>query len=158
MDGGFWINPDGSPGAPAGRPPEFRAPVMQWNLGAEGQPAGGANAANGPMWHGQWVASLAVAPHDDGAGVAGAGGTVATPWLFKCDLSAEQVIRGVQVATAWGINVINMSSSSSPRSASSASAPRLPTSATSTACSGGGEQRCDHRLRRRQRRPRAAGL
>lgn len=108
LDGGFWLV-DGMPGAPPGRPPEFAAPVLQWNLNAEGQHAGGPNQTSGFTWHGQWVASLCVAPHDDDVGVAGAGGTVARPFLFKSDLSDEQVIRGVECATAWGLDVMNMS-------------------------------------------------
>lgn len=108
LDGGFWLV-GGMPGAPPGKPPEFPAPVLQWNLAAEGQHADGANPAPGPTWHGQWVASLCVAPHNNNAGVAGAGGTVGRPFLFKCDLSDEQVIRGVQCATAWGHDVMNMS-------------------------------------------------
>jgi hypothetical protein len=108
LDGGFWLV-DGMPGAPPGRPPEFPAPVLQWNLCAEGQHSGGPNPAGEPRWHGQMVASLCVGPHDDNVGVAGAGGTIARPFLFKCDLSDEQVIRGVQCATAWGLDVMNMS-------------------------------------------------
>jgi Subtilase family len=108
LDAGFWLE-NGMPGAPPGRPPEFPAPVLQWNLSAEGQHAGGWSATGGAAWHGQFTASLCVAPHDDGAGVAGAGGTIARPFLFKSIFTSEEVIRGVQLATAWGLDVMNMS-------------------------------------------------
>ena len=52
---------------------------------------------------------MAVAPHSDLAGIAGVGGTVATPFLFRTDLTVSQIITGVQLCTAWGVDVINLS-------------------------------------------------
>ncbi|GAA1879807.1 hypothetical protein GCM10009836_71480 [Pseudonocardia ailaonensis] len=104
IDSGFWLD---ATGIPLGSPPWLRAPVQQWDLAADRPPASG--AAGPTPWHGTGTAALAVAPHDDMAGIAGVGGTVATPFLFRCDRSVSQIIRGVQLCTAWGVDVINIS-------------------------------------------------
>lgn len=104
IDNGFWL--DGT-GVPLGSPPWLRVPVVQWDLGSGRPPASG--AAGPKPWHGTGTAAVAVAPHDDGAGIAGVGGTVATPFLFRTDLTVSQIITGVQLCTAWGVDVINLS-------------------------------------------------
>lgn len=111
IDRGFWFDPvSGACLAPTGTGAEFPGPVMQYNVLNDTARAGGPNPAGGPVtWHGQGTAALAVAPHGNAAGVAGAGGTVGVPFLFLHDISARMVIQAVRLATAWGVDVLNMS-------------------------------------------------
>jgi hypothetical protein len=114
LDGGFWLNGK-TPAFPGGQPSsDFGTFVFQLNLLDESVGAGGANPnkCNGGYtcpWHGNAVASVAVAPVGNGLGSAGAGGTVARPVFFKSDLSVDQIFRCLQVCLAWGVDVLNMS-------------------------------------------------
>ncbi len=110
IDGGFWFDPvTGACRAPRGVQAEFPGLVPQHDLVGGGPRAGGPNPGNGSEWHGQGTAAVALAPHGDRAGVAGAGGSVATPFLFRTNLAARQVIQGLRLSVAWGVDVVNMS-------------------------------------------------
>jgi subtilisin family serine protease len=114
LDGGFWL--DGrTPGFPAGQPgSDFGNSAMQLNLLDEGVGAGGPNPnkceAGFPCsWHGNGVASVAVAPVGNWLGIAGTGGSVARPVFFRTELSVSQILRCLQVCLAWGVDILNMS-------------------------------------------------
>lgn len=115
LDGGFWLDAAGVPLVAAGQPAsDFGAAVPQINLLDEtGANAGGTNPnkCKGSTcdWHGNAVASAAVAAVNNMAGAAGSGGTVGRPIFFRTRLSEDQVYRCLQYCTAWGIDVLNMS-------------------------------------------------
>ncbi len=114
LDGGFWLDAAGAPVVAAGQPvSDFGLGVLQINLQDEGQKAGGTNpnkCGNSTCdWHGNAVASAAVAAVGNQAGAAGSGGTIARPMFFKTHISEDQVYRCLEYCTAWGIDVLNMS-------------------------------------------------
>lgn len=109
LDQGFWLNAQGTPLVASGQgASDLGAGVMQINLMNEGTPAGGMSP-NGSPWHGNAVASAAAGIVGNSAGAAGSGGTVATPMLFRTDISIDQILRCVRMCAAWGIDVLNMS-------------------------------------------------
>lgn len=108
LDNGFWLDAAGAPIVAGGQTAsDFGTGVMQLNLMAEGTPAGGISPKNG--WHGNAVASAAAGILNNAAGAAGSGGSVATPYLFRTDLSVGQVMRCARICAAWGFDVLNMS-------------------------------------------------
>jgi hypothetical protein len=115
LDGGFWLNAAGLPMvAPGQAVSDFGGGVPQINLLDEtGANASGTNpnkcGDSGCPWHGNAVASAAVAAVNNMAGAAGAGGTVGRPIFFRTRISVDQVFRCLQYCTAWGIDVLNMS-------------------------------------------------
>jgi pimeloyl-ACP methyl ester carboxylesterase len=114
LDGGFWLNGK-TPGiAPGQLASDFGTFAFQLNLLDESVGAGGANpnkCSDGYTcpWHGNAVASVACAAVGNGHGIAGVGGTVARPVMFKSELSISQIFRCLQVCLAWGVDVLNMS-------------------------------------------------
>jgi Subtilase family len=119
LDGGFWLDASGTPLVAAGQSAsDFGTGVMQLNLQNEGQPAGGHNPSTCGgqpcRWHGNGVASAAAATINNAAGAAGAAGNVALPFLFRSDLSVDQILRCVRLCTAWQLDVLNMSFSFRP--------------------------------------------
>ena len=115
LDGGFWLDAAGVPLVAAGQPvSDFGAGVPQVNLLDEtGANASGVNPNKCKDatcdWHGNAVASAAVAAVNNKAGAAGSGGTVGRPVFFRTRISEDQVYRCLQYCTAWGIDVLNMS-------------------------------------------------
>jgi len=115
LDGGFWLDAAGKPLVAKDQPAsDFGGGVLQINLLDEtGANASGTNPNkcndNPCPWHGNAVASAAVALVNDGAGAAGSGGTVGRPVFFRTCISEDQVYRCLQYCTAWGIDVLNMS-------------------------------------------------
>ncbi len=108
LDNGFWLDANGTPNVAAGQTAsDLGAGVMQLNLMAEGTPAGGISPSNG--WHGNSVASAGAGILNNSAGAAGSGGTVATPMLFRTDISVDQLMRCARICAAWGLDVLNMS-------------------------------------------------
>lgn len=87
-----------------------------FNLANEGASAIGP-APFGYRWHGTAVAGIAAARVDNSKGAAGAGGigvgpaaqALAMPFLFRTDITDEQIIRCLQCCVWWGIDVLNMS-------------------------------------------------
>lgn len=114
LDGGFWLN-GRVPAFPGGQlGSDFGSFVFQLNLQDESLGAGGVNpnkctGGYSCPWHGNGVASVAVAPVGNRLGSAGVGGTVARPVFFKSDFSLIQMLRCLQVCLAWGVDVLNMS-------------------------------------------------
>lgn len=114
LDGGFWLDGSGVPMVAAGQPAsDFGAGVLQVNLLGEGSPAGDTNpnkcGDNSCPWHGNGVASAALASLGNNSGAAGSGGTVALPAFFRTNLDHDQIYRCLQICAAWGIPVLNMS-------------------------------------------------
>lgn len=108
LDNGFWLDANGAPNVAAGQTgSDLGAGVMQLNLMAEGTPAGGMSPSNG--WHGNSVASAGAGILNNAAGAAGSGGSVATPMLFRTDISVDQLMRCARICAAWGLDVLNMS-------------------------------------------------
>jgi hypothetical protein len=115
LDGGFWLDPaDGRPIVPLGESEsDFGTQVTHLRLPEETQQAGGpgrAQCKNGACpWHGNATAGVAAATVGNGAGAAGAGGTVAQPVLFDSKLCTNEVLRCLHLCLAWGVDVLNMS-------------------------------------------------
>ncbi|MFI7588848.1 S8 family peptidase [Spongisporangium articulatum] len=111
LDRDFWIGADGTMQAPPGLAPEFPNPVVSFRVGDTVLPfpVGGPGPAPAVSWHGQKVASVAAAPHDDRVGVAGAGGQVAVPWFGSIGVDSFSMATAVLWSTAWGADVINIS-------------------------------------------------
>lgn len=115
LDGGFWLDSAGVPLIAAGQTAsDFGGGVLQINLLDEkGANASGTNPNkcrnSSCPWHGNAVASAAVAAVNNGAGAAGSGGTVGRPIFFRPRISEDQVYRCLQYCTAWGIDILNMS-------------------------------------------------
>jgi hypothetical protein len=114
LDGGFWLDATGKPNVAAGQPSsDFGFGHLQINLENGSQAAGGTNpnkcGDSSCDWHGNAVASAAVAAVGNQAGAAGAGGTVALPAFFKTDLSLSQIFTCLNTCAAWGLDVLNMS-------------------------------------------------
>lgn len=110
IDTGFWLDP--ATGAPV--PPDL-AGSQGFNLTSKTSrpwgPRGTVKNSQGVVtpWHGNGAASAAVAVVN-GAGVAGAGGTVAKAFMFHSDaLEESDVLFGVKCCYAWGLDVLSMS-------------------------------------------------
>jgi subtilisin family serine protease len=111
LDSGFWLDPAG---VPLGQPSDFGLGVVQVNLLDEGANASGTNpipgvGGQGSPWHGNKVASAAVAAVGNGIGAAGAGGTVGRPVFFRSRFTDDEVLRCLKYCTAWGLDILNMS-------------------------------------------------
>ena len=105
-DSGFWLDGAGAPVVAGGQPAsDFGAGVLQWNLVNEGQPVPGGTTS----FHGNQVASAALAAVGNSAGAAGAGGTVASPAFFHTGRNAENAMRALKLCVWWGIDIINFS-------------------------------------------------
>ena len=105
-DSGFWLDGSGAPVVAPGQPAsDFGAGVLQWNLVNEGQPVPGGTTS----FHGNQVASAALAAVGNAAGAAGAGGTVAVPAFFHTSMAESEALRAVRLCVWWGIDIINFS-------------------------------------------------
>lgn len=105
-DQGFWVDGSGTPLLGTGQTAsDFGPGVLQWNLEAEGSPL----PSSMTSFHGNQVASAAVAAVGDGNGAAGSGGTIALPALFHSARTAERALRAARVAVWWGLDVLNFS-------------------------------------------------
>ncbi|MBK7591997.1 MAG: hypothetical protein IPI27_12095 [Betaproteobacteria bacterium] len=96
LDGGFWLDAAGLPMSPPGQSAsDFGSGVVQINLLDENANASGTNpnkcGNSSCMWHGNSVASAAVATVNNGLGAAGSGGTVGRPVAFRTRISEDQV-------------------------------------------------------------------
>ncbi|WP_019588398.1 S8/S53 family peptidase [Deinococcus apachensis] len=113
IDGGFWLNPDGTSMKDANGQGDFPALPIQANFVGEGN-ASGLNPAscgqgNACAYHGNGSASVAVGTLNNGAFAAGTGGQVADPLLQRSDLSVYSVKHAVDWANGQHADVINMS-------------------------------------------------
>jgi hypothetical protein len=127
IDGGFWLNANGVPcdlvvpdatcglGSVSKGVSDLPGLPVQFNPIGNGSPfAGGANpntCTNGAPcpWHGNQVASVALALLNNNAGAAGTGGQVANPILLKFDGSDDTAVAAVLDAMGDGADIINMS-------------------------------------------------
>jgi hypothetical protein len=117
IDGGFWLNPDGTRRGPdtdfpLGPGPNGR--LIQYDFSGEDANADGPNpnncTAGAPCaWHGTACASVALGVVNNQAGAAGTGGMVADPILLKVDGSFMQRNEALRAAVAWGADVVSMS-------------------------------------------------
>jgi Subtilase family/Bacterial Ig domain len=116
IDGGFWLNETtGMPNLDANGLSDYPFLPIQYDFQNNDRTAGGANPTNcsggsACPWHGNGSASAIAGILNNKAGVAGLGGQVVEPLLFKTDIaSSAQVKRAVDTARVWGASVINMS-------------------------------------------------
>lgn len=115
IDGGFWLDSTGRPMSsltPAVS--DFPALPVQYDFAGGDYIADGVSLARctgGSVcnWHGNGAAGVAAGAMNNRYGLAGTGGQVATPMLFKTDLSWDQTAGAVRTAVAWGADVISMS-------------------------------------------------
>ncbi len=117
IDSGFWIDGQGVPGSTRSdgiSDFSFGTPVSQYDFDGEDYLAGGPNLApcknGGCPWHGNDSASIAAAIPDNGYGVAGTGGWVTDPMLFRTNFLRSQMAWAIRTATAWGADIISISS------------------------------------------------
>lgn len=109
IDNGFWLDASGAPMVASGQPgSDFGIGVLPINLHDTKQPVGGQGRASAP-WHGNAVVSVAAGGVNNRAGAAGAGGTVAFPLLMRTDYVTDEILYGIRLCTAWGIDVVNLS-------------------------------------------------
>jgi hypothetical protein len=106
----FWLDAAGRPQvAPGQTQSDFGQGVLQWNLVNEGQPAGILTSTTPSPFHGNRVASAALAAVGNSQGAAGSGGLVARPAFFLGANRAYDATRAIQLCVWWGIDVLNMS-------------------------------------------------
>lgn len=103
FDNGYWLDANG---AAFSADLAHCSPMVNLNDGA--QPIGGAGVAAAP-WHGNWVADCAVGLAGSGLEGAGSGGTIAHGALFRTSYAWNEVIDCLVYATAWGLDIVNMS-------------------------------------------------
>jgi len=111
LDGGFWLNPDGTP---RGADTDLPANPIQYDFVDDNREADGPNPAkcsggSSCFWHGNGSVGTALGQIDNKSGAAGTGGLVADPFLFKFNITHDQKVRAIRTAVAWGADVVSMS-------------------------------------------------
>lgn len=115
LDGGFWLNSAGGPmQSPSGIGTDLPSQIIQYDFHEDDYIADGGNpntCTGGATcsWHGNGTASVAAGFLNNQAAIAGSGGQVSQPFLFKLRLTADQQDRAIRTAIAWGAEVVNMS-------------------------------------------------
>jgi hypothetical protein len=115
IDGGFWLDTSGAPlSVPGSGGSDLPASPLQYDFPGDDWIADGENPASctggsACPWHGNRSAGVATGKLANFAAAAGTGGSVATPMLFKVDLSDGQVKRAMRAATARGADITNLS-------------------------------------------------
>lgn len=117
IDTGFWLDDAGRPFASLdGGTSDFPSNPIQYNFDNGTPYAGGAyfaGAERGALWHGNDVAGIATAYHNNEYGIAGTGGQVADPMMFRIGIGPfmnwYEVGSAVRTAVSWNADVINMS-------------------------------------------------
>lgn len=113
IDGGFWLNPDGTSMKDAGGQGDFAPLPIQANFVGEGNASGAnpANCGNGNAcsWHGNGSASVAGGFLNNSAFAAGTGGQVSDLMLLRSDLGVYSVKHAIDWANGQNADVINMS-------------------------------------------------
>jgi hypothetical protein len=112
MDSGWWFDPDGHPIVPATESAsDLGSSILQVNLADN--PAGKQRPLAGrgvdAPWHANKVAGLAFGGVNNNVGRAGAGGTVAFPIALGTSYLLGEVMYGLRICAAWGIDIVNMS-------------------------------------------------
>lgn len=115
LDAGFWLDEQGHPfNHPSGPGTDLPLSPVQYDFIDEDYFAGEKNpedckGVDACIWHGNNSASVATGILNNHAAIAGTGGQVAQPMLFKVAFKWNKVEWAVRTATAWGANVISMS-------------------------------------------------
>ena len=117
LDIGFWLDDAGRPFASLdGGTSDFPSNPLQYNFDQGTPYAGGVyagGAERGALWHGNDVAGIATAYHNNEYGIAGTGGQVADPMMFRIGIGTfmnwYEVGSAVRTAVSWNADVINMS-------------------------------------------------
>lgn len=111
IDRGFDLDANGNPAS--GRS-DLPSPLVQYDFSTRSAVAGGANphcdSTDHPCrWHGNGAASAALGRLDNGLGMAGTGGQVADPLLFKVIGADDQTASALRAAVFNGADIISMS-------------------------------------------------
>jgi len=115
LDGGFWLNSSGGPmQGPAGVGTDLPGEIVQYDFYQDDYIADGGNpnscSGGSPCpWHGNGTASVSSGFLNNRAAIAGSGGQVSQPYLFKLRLTSDQQDRAIRTAISWGAEVVNMS-------------------------------------------------
>ncbi len=115
IDIGFWLDDAGQPFSLSTHGvSDFPDNPLQGNFENMSSRAGGANNYDlTRAWHGNNVAGVAVATLDNDYGIAGTGGQVADPILFRVGINAMmnwyEVGSAIRTAVRWDAQVINLS-------------------------------------------------
>ena len=113
IDGGFWLDEQGHP-YDVGAGTDLPYTIEQYDFHDLKPTAGGespATCSGGSKcpWHGNGSAGVAVGAVDNGKGAVGTGGSVATPILYRTDVSTFEVMEALSAATATKADVVSMS-------------------------------------------------
>ena len=115
LDGGFWLDSNGNPlQGSSGIGTELPwVPVnmilMVMTISQTVQISQVAPVEIPCPWHGNGSASVAAGFVNNGAAIAGSGGQIARPFLFKLTATAGSSLRAVRTLIPWGAQVANMS-------------------------------------------------
>lgn len=115
LDGGFWLNAAGGPmQSPVGIGTDLPSQIVQYDFHEDDFIASGENpnvcsGGGSCPWHGNSSASVAAGFLNNQAAIAGSGGQVSQPFLFKLRLTSDQQDRAIRTAISWGAEVVNMS-------------------------------------------------
>jgi hypothetical protein len=112
LDDGFWLDGAGAcMETPVGI--DLPSPAVQYDFAEDDYFAGGANlgtcsGGSSCPWHGNSTASVSSARINNQAGIAGSGGQVAQPYLFRT-YDQISIRRAVRTLIPWQARVANMS-------------------------------------------------
>jgi hypothetical protein len=112
IDGGFWLDGSGHPND-IGSGTDLPYTLEQYDFHDGKATADGPNVAScggGKCpWHGNGSAGVATGLVDNGKGASGVGGPVATPVLYRTDVSTFEVMAALKAATFAEVDVVSMS-------------------------------------------------
>jgi hypothetical protein len=113
IDGGFWLDEATGDPMPTDLGRDLPLKPHQYDFVGDDYIAAGTNpllcTSGTPCpWHGHGSASVAAAYLDNLAAIAGSGGQVAQPYLFKT-MTTSHVRRAIRTLIPWGVQIANMS-------------------------------------------------
>ena len=113
LDGGFWLNETTGEMMPTLAGSDLPLLPIQYDFIGDDYIAAGENpmsctGGSSCPWHGNGSVSVAAAILNNREAIAGSGGQVALPYLFKIQ-TAAQVRRAIRTLIPWGAQVANMS-------------------------------------------------
>ena len=113
IDGGFWLDGQGHP-YDVGAGTHLPYTIEQYDFHdlkptADGESPATCSGGSKCPWHGNGSAGVAVGAVDNGKGAVGTGGPVATPILYRTDVSTFEVMEALSAATATKADVVSMS-------------------------------------------------
>ena len=115
LDGGFWLDSNGNPlQGSSGIGIDLPWAPVQYDFNGDDSIADGSNVGtctggNPCPWHGNGSASVAAGFVNNGAAIAGSGGQVARPFLFKKGSREDSTLKAIRTLIPWGAQVANMS-------------------------------------------------